>query len=94
MAQILVRHNVEDYKRWKPVFDADAERRGSAGSKGCRLFHSERDTNEVVVLCRWKDLETAHRFAESDETRRAMERAGVVGKPDVYFLDEIEDSAV
>ncbi len=85
MAQILVRHNVEDFKRWKPVFDADAARRRTAGSQGCRLFYNEKDSNEVVVFCEWKDLETAHQFAESDETRRTMERAGVVGKPDVHF---------
>ena len=90
MAQILVRHRVEDFKKWKPVFDEDAARRKAAGSEGCRLFRNEKDPNEVVVLCRWKDLGRAHRFAESEETRHAMERAGVMGKPEVYFLDEIE----
>jgi hypothetical protein len=44
----------------------------------------------VVVLCQWKDLDRAHQFAESEDTGRAMERAGVIGKPEVYFLDEIE----
>lgn len=90
MAQILVRHKVEDFKKWKPVFDGDAARRKSAGSKGCRLFHDERDPNEVIVLCQWKDLDRGHQFAESEDTRQAMERAGVIGKPEVYFLDEIE----
>lgn len=90
MAQILVRHKVEDFKKWRPVFDGDAARRKSAGSKGCRLFHDEGDPNEVIVLCQWKDLDRAHQFAESEDTRQAMERAGVMGKPEVYFLDEIE----
>ena len=90
MAQILVRHRVEDFNKWKPVFDEDSARRKSAGSKGCRLFHDERDPNEVVVLCKWKDLDRAHQFAESEDTHRAMERAGVTGKPEIYFLDEIE----
>ena len=89
MAQILVRHRIEDFKKWKPVFDEDAARRKAAGSEGCRLFHDEKDTNEVLVLCQWKDLGTAHRFAESEETHHAMERAGVTGKVEVYFLDEI-----
>ena len=90
MAQLFVRHKVEDFKKWKPVFDEDSARRKAAGSEGCRLFHGEKDPNEVVVLCQWQDLSKAHRFAESEDTRQKMEHAGVVGKPEVYFLDEIE----
>ena len=79
-----------DFKKWKPVFDEDAARRKAAGSKGCRLFHSEKDPNEVVVLCQWKDLGRAHRFAESEDTHRAMERASVVGKPEVLLRRDRE----
>jgi len=93
MAGIFVRHKVEDFEKWKPVFDEDAAIRKSAGSKGCRLFRDEKDPNEVAILCQWKDLGRAHRFAESEETRQAMERAGVVGKPEVHFLDEIEKNS-
>ncbi len=89
MAQLLVRHKVEDFKKWKPVFDEDEVRRKAAGSKGCRLFHSENDPNEVIVLCQWKDLRSAHQFAESEDLPQKMQRAGVIGKPEVYFLDEI-----
>ncbi len=89
MAQLLVKHRVEDFKKWKPVFDEDEARRKAGGSQGCRLFHSEKDPNELVVLCQWKDLRTAHQFAESEDSRQKMERAGVMGKPEVYFLDEI-----
>jgi len=89
MAQIFVRHKVENFSKWKPVYDQDEPRRKSAGSEGCRLFHDEKDPNDVVVLCQWKNLDSAHRFAESEETRQAMERAGVTGKPEIYFLDEI-----
>jgi hypothetical protein len=33
-------------------------------------------------------------FAESDELRQAMQKAGVVDKPGVYFLQEIEKVTV
>jgi heme-degrading monooxygenase HmoA len=88
MTHILVIHKVQDFKKWKPVFDGDAARRKSAGSRGCRLFQSEKDSNEVAVLCQWKDLGAAHQFVESADTHRAMENAGVVGEPDLYFLEE------
>jgi heme-degrading monooxygenase HmoA len=89
MAHLLVRHRVQDFKKWKPVFDEDEGRRKAGGSQGCRLFRSEKDPNELIVLCEWKDLRTAHQFAESEDLRQKMERAGVIGKPEVYFLDEI-----
>jgi heme-degrading monooxygenase HmoA len=68
----------------------DAARRRSAGSKGCRLFREGKDQNKVVIHCQWKGLGRAHQFAESEETRQAMVRAGVVGTPEVHFLDEME----
>ena len=81
MAQIFVRHKVEDFKKWKPIFDEHASRRKAAGSKGCRLFHDEKDPNEVAALCQWEDLSRAHQFAESEDLRQTMKRAGVIGKP-------------
>jgi hypothetical protein len=46
----LVRHKVEDYARWKPVFDADAENREANGSMGGYLFRNAGDPNELVIL--------------------------------------------
>jgi heme-degrading monooxygenase HmoA len=89
MAHLIVRHNVQDYAKWKPLFDEHAAKRKASGSKGGRLFRSEKDPNEVVILFEWEDLGKAHKFAESEDLRQTMEHAGVVGKPDLYFLDEI-----
>jgi hypothetical protein len=43
----------------------------------------------VVIFFEWEDLGKAHQFAESEDLRQTMERADVVGKPELYFLDEI-----
>ena len=94
MAQFLVRHKVKDYGKWKPLFDEHAAKRKGGGSKGGRLFRSEKDPNEVVILFEWEDLGKAHKFAESEDLRKTMERAGVVGKPELYFLDEEEKFTV
>ena len=90
MVQLLIRHKVKDFAKWKPVFDEHAAKRKANGSKGGRLFHSAKDPNEVVILFDWEDVGKARQFAESQELRQAMERAGVVGKPDLYFLEEVE----
>lgn len=42
-----------------------------------------------MILFEWEDLGKAHKFAESEDLRQTMERADVVGKPELYFLEEI-----
>ncbi len=87
MPYILVRHRVTDYDAWKPVFDEHGAVREASGSAGGYLFRSSHDPNEVVILLEWDDLEEAEQFAQSEDLRQAMQRAGVADRPDVYFLE-------
>lgn len=90
MPYILVRHKVQDYAKWKAVYDEHSTARKSGGSKGARLFRSPDNPNEVVVLLEWDNLEKARKFVQSDDLRQAMQRAGVADRPDVYFLEEVQ----
>jgi quinol monooxygenase YgiN len=71
------------------MFDEHAAKRKAAGCKGGCLFRREKNPNEVVILFEWEDLGKALQFAESEDLRQMMERAGGVRKPELYFLDEI-----
>jgi len=90
MPYLLVHHTAEDYAKWKPVFDQHATNRKNSGSKGGQLFRSADNPNELVILFEWDDLDKARQFTQSDDLRKAMQRAGVVGRPDLYFLEEVE----
>ena len=90
MPSMFVRHNVEDYERWKPVFEEHGSTRRESGSKGVRLFRNADSPNETVILLEWDDLEKARRFAQSENLRETMERAGVTDQPDIYFLEEVD----
>jgi heme-degrading monooxygenase HmoA len=90
MPYLLVRHKVEDFDRWKPVYDEHGATRKATGSLGSQLLRNADDPNEMVILFRWDTLENARRFAQSDDLREAMQRAGVADRPDIYFLDEVE----
>jgi len=89
MSYVIVKYKVADYARWKLIFDADGANRQASGSKGGQLFRSGDDPNEVVMLFEW-DLEQARQFSQSEELRAKMQEAGVLGPPDFYFLEEIE----
>jgi heme-degrading monooxygenase HmoA len=91
MPYLLVRHKVEDYERWKPVFDHDhGATRARSGSKVGRILRNADDPHELVILLQWDSVENARRFANADDLREAMQRAGVADQPDVYFLEEVE----
>jgi heme-degrading monooxygenase HmoA len=92
MAFVLLRGKVQDYARWKPTFDEHGATRKAAGSKGARVFRSADNPNEVIILMEWDQLKNARQFTQSEDLKKTMEKAGVVGKPDVYFLEEVESS--
>jgi heme-degrading monooxygenase HmoA len=90
MPYIVVRHKVTDYAKWKPIYDEHGTTRKAGGSKGARLFRNADNPNEVIILLEWDDLDEACRFAQSQDLRQTMQRAGVADQPDVYFLEEIQ----
>jgi hypothetical protein len=50
------------------------------------LLRNSDDPNEVVLLFETQDLQRARDFAASSDLREKMQEAGVVDKPDIYFL--------
>ncbi len=94
MAYLLVKQKVEDYNKWKTVFDENSASRKNGGSEGGWVFQSSNDPNEVVVLLKWDDPKNADRFLNSEELKKAMQRAGVVGKPDIRILDQVDTPTV
>lgn len=91
MPYLLVRHKVADYAKWKPIFDQHAKTRNANGSRGGQLFRNANDPNELLMLFQWDDLNKARQFAESNDLRETMQRAGVIDQPDAYFLEAIEE---
>lgn len=91
MTTIFIKHTVEDYDSWKPVFDAHANTREEYGShEDYRLFHEAGTPNEVVMIGEWESVETFQRYMEESDLEEKMGEAGVVGEPEVYVLEETE----
>ncbi len=94
MPYLLVRHKVAEYAKWKPLFDQHAQTRKKSGSQGSQLFRNANDPNELLILFAWDDLNKARQFAESNDLREVMQKAGVIDQPDVYFLEALEEMPV
>jgi hypothetical protein len=87
MPYMLVRHKVADYNKWKPVFDGHKPVQQKAGLKLVRVMRNSENSNETFVLFEVSDIKKAQEFGASDDLRETMMKAGVVDKPDVYFLN-------
>jgi quinol monooxygenase YgiN len=88
MASMLIQHRVKDFTEWKKVFDSFAGLRASNGELSNKIFRDASDPNSLTIINKWNSLENAQKFAHSPELKAAMEKAGVVGPPSVYFLNE------
>jgi predicted RND superfamily exporter protein len=85
---MLVRHKVKDFKAWKQAYEAHLPKRVEAGLTEAFLFRNADNSNEVVILFEAKDLARAKAFADSADLRETMVKAGVVDKPDIFFLND------
>jgi len=88
MPYLMSRGKVGDYSKWKSVFDERGPIRKAAGSNGGRVFRNADNPNELVILLEWDDLKKAREYAQSEDLKKAQERAGF--KPEVYFLEDAE----
>jgi heme-degrading monooxygenase HmoA len=91
MVYVVLDYKVEDYSKWKPVFDNYGTMRKKAGSKGGKLFHVSDEPNHMCILFEWDTKENAVNFFASEETKKTQKSAGVINKPEITYLDKIED---
>jgi len=91
MASMFIRHRVADFGKWKPVFDEHEPARREAGATAHSVHRDAADPNVVILAFRVDDLARAREFVASEELRAAMERAGVVGPPEFWFTEDVED---
>jgi quinol monooxygenase YgiN len=85
---MLIQHKVKDFAEWKKVFDSAAGLRTSNGELSAQIFRDASDPNSLTIVNKWNSLANAQKFAHSPELKAAMEKAGVMGPPTVYFLNE------
>ncbi len=89
MADVLVKIRVEDYEKWKSMFDNFNEERKAAGSKGANIFRDAEDPNLVIILLKWDDLNNARKFYEPRINKKIPQKGGVT-EEEINFLNEAE----
>jgi hypothetical protein len=90
MIYLLLRHHITDYARWKEGFDIHlAARQAGGATDEALVLRNVDDPYEIVVVLGWRDLAQARLFTKSVSLQRAMQKMGVVGAPEVCFLEAV-----
>ncbi len=88
MPALLIRHRVADFATWRRQFERDANGRRANGGQGERIFRSSEDRTELWLLLEWDDLLRARQFSQSPDLIAFLRRAGVIDRPDYWYLVE------
>jgi hypothetical protein len=83
---MLVQFAVEDFSSWKSLYDQDHKDQQKAGLKELHLLRNIENPNGITLLFEIEDVEKAKEFVSSPATRERIEKARIVGDPDISFL--------
>jgi hypothetical protein len=88
MSTIIVRHRVADFDAWKIAYDEHGAMRSEYGISDVSLHRDADDPSMVSVILKADDLGRAREFASTDDLREAMESAGVISQPEIWFTTD------
>ena len=89
MATLFVRHTVSDYKAWRKGYDDFDAARKSLGVTAAAVYQATDNPNDMTITHDFATLEATQAFARSPELKKAMQNAGVVGAPTIWFTNKV-----
>lgn len=87
--EVIVKHHVANYAKWRAVFNTDSAQRLAAGLHDHIIARGTADSNEVLLVFYMDDTAKAKAFARNPQLQEVMKKAGVTGKPDMNFIHRI-----
>jgi hypothetical protein len=87
---LLIRCQVESAAALPPVVADQISLLRASGVQRIQFFANAADPHEILGLFEWDDLNRARLFTRSDELPELLGKAGVVKRPELWFLQETE----
>jgi hypothetical protein len=89
MYVIAINHAVDDYDKWKQVYDTYPPTT-AGGANFSRVNRDIDDPNLITVVAGFDSLDTLKSFASDPQLKDLMHQAGVQGQPRIEIYEEIE----
>ncbi len=90
LAGVIVTHAVEDYSKWREHYDEFEDYRKKNGIVGHAVNQELDKPNQVIVYHQAETVDTLRTLIDSAELKERMEKAGVVGSPDIQFENVVD----
>jgi hypothetical protein len=87
MVKVIISHKVKDYGQWRSVFDADEERRKQSGLNVDGVYRAVSDPNNIHMIGDASSTSVVESFMNDPNLAEAMQKAGVISKPEVTILE-------
>ncbi len=79
---------VTDFAEAKRVFDSRADIRTAQGALSSKIYQSDDNPKAATIVIEWDSLDSARKYTDSAELKPAIKKAGIVGTPISYYLNE------
>ena len=89
MKYLLCHNDVEDYTKWRKLFDADAEAHMKSGLTLRNFWRELEKPNTVFFLFEVKDQDKAKAFLNAPDAKEHAKQSGVM-KGDFHFVEDQE----
>jgi hypothetical protein len=89
MTIVFIRHTVANYQAWHKVYDGFAPVQKAKGVAAQAVYQAAENPNDITVTHDFATVEAAHAFVDSEELKSAMQNAGVVGTPTIWFTSKV-----
>jgi len=89
MVTMFVRHTVSNYKAWRKIYDDFAPIQKANGVEAQAVYQAADNPNDITVTHNFATLAAAQAFVNSEELKKAMQDAGVVGAPTIWFTNKV-----
>lgn len=77
----IIYHEVEDYDKWKRVFDDFERTRKEFKEVSYEVGIINGNSNMIYVMNQWNTLQEYKTFVNNEKLKEAMNNAGVIGQP-------------
>lgn len=88
MASTILAIEVEDYDKWRSMFDSMGEVREEYNIRTGRVYQDVANPNMITVVIEG-DLSDLQAYGESQALKEAMAEGGVVGPPQVSLVNDV-----
>src|SRR5437868_5661893 len=73
---VEVTHDVKDYSKWRPIFNADSTNRKAAGLEDIVVGRGADNPNHILIVLKVSDMAKGKAFAADPKLKETMDKAG------------------